>query len=210
MYNVAASRRGHTARLRQVLNKLGIICYYTFSVKGFEENNAVFTPNSRSIQEEKEEKAFGKLTKEDAHNLSVLLERTHDPAACIRRFTKAHRLPFLATDRNVLNLPAIGKSMTFKMVGITPEGKRILRFEHDGTRRHSPIIDSIGAVYIVESKSIAAYLRQLQAMGEDTEDYASIWNYTEGKTEPRFSLYEYPDFPFRITEKMSNLGLESC
>lgn len=96
------------------------------------------------------------------------------------------------------------------MVGITPEGKRILRFEHDGTRRHSPIIDSIGAVYIVESKSIAAYLRQLQAMGEDTEDYASIWNYTEGKTEPRFSLYEYPDFPFRITEKMSNLGLESC
>ena len=210
VYNVAASRRGHTARLRQVLNKLGIICYYTFSVKGFEENNAVFTPNSRSIQEEQEEKAFGKLTKEDAHNLSVLLERTHDPAACIRRFTKAHRLPFLATDRNVLNLPAIGKSMTFKMVGITPEGKRILRFEHDGTRRHSPIIDSIGAVYIVESKSIAAYLRQLQAMGEDTEDYASIWNYTEGKTEPRLSLYEYPDFPFRITEKMSNLGLESC
>ena len=67
-------------------------------------------------------------------------------------FTKAHRLPFLATDRNVLNLPAIGKSMTFKMVGITPEGKRILRFEHDGTRRHSPIIDSIGAVYIVEKQ----------------------------------------------------------
>lgn len=184
VYNVAASRRGHTARLRQVLNKLGIICYYTFSVKGFEENNAVFTPNSRSIQEEQEEKAFGKLTKEDAHNLSVLLERTHDPAACIRRFTKAHHLPFLATDRNVLNLPAIGKSMTFKTVGITPEGKRILRSEHDGTRRHSPIIDSIGAVYIVESKSIAAYLRQLQAMGEDTEDYASIWNYTEGKPNP--------------------------
>ena len=155
-------------------------------------------------------KSIRKTYQEDAHNLSVLLERTHDPAACIRRFTKAHRLPFLATDRNVLNLPAIGKSMTFKTVGITPEGKRILRFEHDGTRRHSPIIDSIGAVYIVESKSIAAYLRQLQAMGEDTEDYASIWNYTEGKTEPRFSLYEYPDFPFRITEKMSNLGLESC
>lgn len=88
VYNVAASRRGHTARLRQVLNKLGIICYYTFSVKGFEENNAVFTPNSRSIQEEQEEKAFGKLTKEDAHNLSVLLERTHDPAACIHRLRK--------------------------------------------------------------------------------------------------------------------------
>ncbi len=209
VYNVAASRRGHTTRLRQILNQLGVVCYYTFSVKGFEENNAVFTPNSRSIQEEREEKIFGKLAKEDAHNLSVLLERTHDPAACIRRFTKTHHLPFLATDRNVLNLPAIGKSMTFSMVGITPDGRRILRFEHDGTRRHSPIIDSLGAIYIVENKSIAAYLRQLQSIGEDAEDYASIWNYTKGTTESRFSLYEYPDFPFRITEKMSNLKIGS-
>lgn len=204
VYNVAASRRGHTTRLRQVLNQLGVVCYYTFSVKGFEENNAVFTPNSRSVQEQREEKRFGKLTKEDAHNLSVLLGTVHDPAACIRRFLKTHHLPFLATDRNVLNLPAIGKSMTFNMVGITPEGKRILRFDHDGTRRHSPIIDQLGQIYIVENKSIASYLRQLQAMGEDAEEYATIWNYTEGKTESRFSLYEYPDFPFQITDRMSN------
>ena len=88
VYNVAASRRGHTTRLRQVLNQLGVVCYYTFSVKGFEENNAVFTPNSRSVQEQREEKRFGKLTKEDAHNLSVLLGTVHDPAACIRRFLK--------------------------------------------------------------------------------------------------------------------------
>ena len=114
VYNVAASRRGHTTRLRQVLNQLGVVCYYTFSVKGFEENNAVFTPNSRSVQEQREEKRFGKLTKEDAHNLSVLLGTVHDPAACIRRFLKTHHLPFLATDRNVLNLPAIGKSMTLQ------------------------------------------------------------------------------------------------
>jgi hypothetical protein len=107
----------------------------------------------------------------------------------------------------VLNLPAIGKSMTFNLVGMTEDGKRILRFDHDGTRRHSPIINQLGQVYIVENKSIAAYLRQLRAMGEDVEDYASIWNYTEGKTESRFSLYEYPDFPFRITEKMSNLEI---
>ena len=204
VYNVAASRRGHTTRLRQVLNQLGVVCYYTFSVKGFEENNAVFTPNSRSVQEQWEEKRFGKLTKEDAHNLSVLLGTVHDPAACIRRFLKTHHLPFLATDRNVLNLPAIGKSMTFNMVGITPEGKRILRFDHDSTRHHSPIIDRLGQIYIVENKSIASYLRQLQAMGEDAEEYATIWNYTEGKTESRFSLYEYPDFPFQITDRMSN------
>ena len=56
VYNVAASRRGHTAKLRKVLNELGVICYYTFSVKGFEENHAVFTPNSRSLQEQPEEK----------------------------------------------------------------------------------------------------------------------------------------------------------
>lgn len=33
VYTVAASRRGHTTRLRQVLNSLGVVCYYTFSVK---------------------------------------------------------------------------------------------------------------------------------------------------------------------------------
>ena len=207
VYNVAASRRGHTTRLRQVLNELGVVCYYTFSVKGFEENNAVFTPNSRSMQEQQEEKRFGKLNKEDAFNLSASLETALDPASCIRHFLKIHHLPFLATDRSVLNLPAIGKSMTFNLVGMTEDGKRILRFDHDGTRRHSPIINQLGQVYIVENKSIAAYLRQLRAMGEDVEDYASIWNYTEGKTESRFSLYEYPDFPFRITEKMSNLEI---
>ena len=207
VYNVAASRRGHTTRLRQVLNELGVVCYYTFSVKGFEENNAVFTPNSRSMQEQQEEKRFGKLNKEDAFNLSASLETALDPAYCIRHFLKIHHLPFLATDRSVLNLPAIGKSMTFNLVGMTEDGKRILRFDHDRTRRHSPIINQLGQVYIVENKSIAAYLRQLRAMGEDVEDYASIWNYTEGKTESRFSLYEYPDFPFRITEKMSNLEI---
>ena len=207
VYNVAASRRGHTTRLRQVLNELGVVCYYTFSVKGFEENNAVFTPNSRSMQEQQEEKRFGKLNKEDAFNLSASLETALDPASCIRHFLKIHHLPFLATDRSVLNLPAIGKSMTFNLVGMTEDGKRILRFDHDGTRRHSPIINQLRQVYIVENKSIAAYLRQLRAMGEDVEDYASIWNYTEGKTESRFSLYEYPDFPFRITEKMSNLEI---
>lgn len=207
VYNVAASRRGHTTRLRQVLNQLGVVCYYTFSVKGFEENNAVFTPNSRSVQEQLEEKRFGKMNDEDARHLSTVLQTANDPAACIRRFMKSHRLPFMATDRNVLNLPAIGKSMTFDTVGITADGKRILRFEHDSTRRHSPIINQLGQVYIVENKSIASYLRQLQAMGEDAEEYATIWNYTCGKTESRFSLYEYPDFPFRTTERMSNLEI---
>lgn len=207
VYNVAASRRGHTTRLRQVLNQQGVIPYYTFSVKGFEENYAVFAPNCRSLQEQCEEKRFGLLPPDEARSLSASLQAAQDPAGCIRRFLKTHHLPFLATDRNVLNLPAIGKSMTFSMVGITAEGKRILRFDHDGTRRHSPIIDRMGQIYIVENKSVAAYLRQLQAMGEDVEEYATIWGYTQGETESRFSLYEYPDFPFRITEEISNLEI---
>lgn len=206
VYTVAASRRGHTTRLRQVLNSLGVVCYYTFSVKGFNENYTVFTPNSRSMQEQQEEKIYGQLTPEQADELYALLETGEDAATHIRRFMKKHRLPFLATDRSVLNLPAIGKSMTFQLVGLTEEGKRILCFEHDGTRRHSPIIGRMGKIYIGENKSIAAYLRQLGKMGEDTEDYASIWTYTQGETEPRFSLYEYPGFPFRITEQMSNFA----
>ena len=207
VYTVAASRRGHTTRLRQVLNSLGVVCYYTFSVKGFNENYAVFTPNSRSLQEQHEEKIYGQLTSEQAAELYTLLENGEDTATRIRRFMRKHHLPFLATDRSVLNLPAIGKSMTFNLIGITENGKRILRFDHDGTRRHSPIIDKMGQIYIVENKSLAAYLRQLGKMGEDPEDYATIWTYTEGKTEPRFSLYEYPEFDFRITDKMSNLEI---
>ena len=222
VYTVAASRRGHTTRLRQVLNSLGVVCYYTFSVKGFNENYAVFAPNSRSMQEQQEEKIYGQMTPEQAEELYKILEtkvsagineektkEDADTAKQIRRFMRKHHLPFLATDRSVLNLPAIGKSMTFQLVGLTEEGKRILRFEHDGTRHHSPIIDQMGQIYIVENKSLAAYLRQLSKMGEDPEDYASIWSYTKGETEPRFSLYEYPDFPFRITDKMSNLAISN-
>ena len=214
VYTVAASRRGHTTRLRQVLNSLGVVCYYTFSVKGFNENYAVFAPNSRSMQEQQEEKIYGQMNPEQAEELYKLLEtkvdaeEKEDVARQIRRFMRKHHLPFLATDRSVLNLPAIGKSMTFQLVGLTEEGKRILRFEHDSTRHHSPIIDQMGQIYIVENKSLAAYLRQLGKMGEDPEDYASIWSYTKGETEPRFSLYEYPDFPFRITDKMSNLSIK--
>ena len=215
VYTVAASRRGHTTRLRQVLNSLGVVCYYTFSVKGFNENYAVFAPNSRSMQEQQEEKIYGQMNPEQAEELYKLLEtkvdaeEKEDVARQIRRFMRKHHLPFLATDRSILNLPAIGKSMTFQLVGLTEEGKRILRFEHDSTRHHSPIIDQMGQIYIVENKSLAAYLRQLGKMGEDPEDYASIWSYTKGETEPRFSLYEYPDFPFRITDKMSNLGINT-
>ena len=207
VYTVAASRRGHTAKLRQTLNAMGVVCYYTFSVKGFHENYAVFAPNSRSLQEQQEEKVFGLIPKEKQKELYRLIRYERPLGKKLSGFLKENRLLFAATDRSVLNLPAIGKSMTFQMVGLTTEGKRILKFDHDTGRRHSPIIDRIGEVYIVENKSVAAYLRQLQDMGEDVREYISIWNYSEGRTEPRFSIYEYPDYPFDVTEKMTNLEL---
>lgn len=74
VYNVAASRRGHTAKLRKVLNSLGVICYYTFTVKGFEENYEVFAPNARSLQESAEEKAWGRLAPEAEHDFLESLD----------------------------------------------------------------------------------------------------------------------------------------
>lgn len=209
VYTVAASRRGHTAKLRQTLNSVGVICYYTFSVKGFNENYAVFTPNSRSLQEQYEEKIFGRVPEDKLAELDDIVTNKRPLGKKLVNFLKENHLLFAATDRSVLNLPAIGKSMTFKTVGLTSEGKRILKFDHDTGRRHSPIINKMGEVFIVENKSVAAYLRQLEEMGEDVKEYRSIWNYCEGVTEPRFSLYEYPGYPFAITEKMTNLELEN-
>jgi lysine 2,3-aminomutase len=101
-------------------------------------------------------------------------------------------------------LPGVGKSMTYRVIGITRSGRRILEFDHDQTRSHSPIIDKIGKFVIIESKSIANYLNQLEQMGEDKKEYQSIWGYSIGETEPRFSLYEYPDFDFELTHEITN------
>lgn len=208
VFTVAASRRGHTAKLRQTLSSLGVVCYYTFSVKGFRENYAMFTPNSRSLQETHEEKIFGHIPADKQAELYDMIRNQRPLGKRLVRFLKENHLLFAGTDRNVLNLPAIGKSMTFRLIGLTAEGKRILQFDHDGSRRHSPIIDQMGEVYIVENKSIAAYLRQLKEMGEDVNEYRTIWRYREGVTEPRLSIYEYPPYPFDITDKMTNLELE--
>ncbi|MDR2809342.1 MAG: KamA family protein [Tannerellaceae bacterium] len=207
VYTVAASRRGHAAALRRTLNSIGVVSYYTFSVKGFRENYAMFTPNARLLQAEKEEKVFGLIPRENRAELHNIIQTQRPLGKCLMRFLEEHKLLFAGTDRNVLNLPAIGKSMTFVTVGITAEGKRILKFEHDAGRKHSPIIDRMKEVYIVENKSTAAYLRQLKEMGENIDEYATIWHYSEGLTEPRFSLYEYPAYPFRTTAEMTNLKI---
>lgn len=205
VFTAAASRRGHTAKLRKVLNREGILCYYTFSVKGFKENYELFAPNCRSIQESLEEKSLGYLTIQQTEELASELQKTNDTRKTLNHFLDKNHLSFVATDKNVLNLPGIGKSMTFKTVGITSSGRRILKFDYDRTRKHSPVIDKIEDVYIVENKSVAAYLRQLKEMDEKIEEYASLWSYRMAETEPRFGLYEYPNFDFKVTDKFVNI-----
>lgn len=207
VYNVAASRRGHTAKLRKVLNSLGVICYYTFTVKGFEENYEVFAPNARSLQESAEEKAWGRLVPEAEHDFLESLDGAPNKAVAVRQFCAAHDVPFLATDRSVLNLPGIGKSMSFALVGVDAKGRRILRFDHDRTRRHSPIIDRVHEVYIRENKPVYRYLLQLQDMGEDMGEYETLWAYTEGETERRFPFFEYPVSDFSVTSRYTNLDV---
>lgn len=207
VYNVAASRRGHTAKLRKVLNSLDVICYYTFTVKGFEENYEVFAPNARSLQESAEEKAWGRLAPEAEHDFLESLDGAPNKAVAVRQFCAAHDVPFLATDRSVLNLPGIGKSMSFALVGVDAKGRRILRFDHDRTRRHSPIIDRVHEVYIRENKPVYRYLLQLQDMGEDMGEYETLWAYTEGETERRFPFFEYPVPDFSVTSRYTNLDV---
>jgi len=127
---------------------------------------------------------------------------TDNIASLLRR----SKLPFLGSDRNVLNLPGVGKSLTFRTIGITRYGRRILEFELDHTRNHSPVMEKMDKVIIIESKSISEYLRQLEDIGEETSDYESIWGYSIGETEPRIPLYEYPEYDYGLTNEFTNLG----
>jgi lysine 2,3-aminomutase len=209
VFTSAASRRGHTARLREVLNDAGVVTYYTFSVKGYRENRHNFATNARAVQEQLEEKYVGRVPPDHLariRDLGTVSGRTiQEEIADIRAETG---VPFLATDRNVLNLPGVGKSLTFRTVGITPDGRRILEFDHDHTRVHSPIIERLGKVLIVESKAIAHYLEQVVGFGDDPAEYASIWGYSIGETERRMPIYEYPEYPFPITRRLTNLSIE--
>lgn len=208
VFSAPASRRGHSAKLRQVLNDVGALPYYTFVLKGYHENQFNYAPLARVIQEELEEKTIGKIPVECLDEIRSLPENAERIAEGIEELRDRADLPFLATDRSVLNLPAVGKSLTFRVIGITRYGRRILEFSHDPTRAHSPIINEMGKVRVVESKSIGEYLRQLDEMGEVLSEYDGIWGYSLGETEPRMPIYEYPDYSFETTSEITNLRLE--
>jgi lysine 2,3-aminomutase len=206
----AASRRGHSAKLRQALNEVGVLPYYTFVVKGYMENNFNYAPIARAVQEEEEEKVAGQLPVQFHDRIRRFPREAELMRENIAALRKEADLPFLATDRTVLNLPAVGKSLTFRTIGITRYGRRILEFDHDRTRAHSPIIDQMGKVVIIESKSISEYLQQMDEIGEDTSEYADVFGYSLGETEPRMPLYEYPSYDFEPTEEITNLQLEEA
>jgi lysine 2,3-aminomutase len=208
VFSAAASRRGHSAKLRQALNEVGVLPYYTFVVKGYMENNFNYAPIARVVQEEEEEKVMGQIPEELRERLRDFPLNAELMVENVEALRREADLPFLATDRSVLNLPAVGKSLTFRTIGITRYGRRILEFDHDPTRAHSPIIDRMGKMVIIESKSIAEYLRQMDEIGEDTSEYQGVYGYSLGETEPRMPLYEYPPYDFRITDEMTNLELE--
>jgi lysine 2,3-aminomutase len=207
VFTAPASRRGHTAKLRKVLNDIGVLTYYTFTVKGFKENSSNFTPNARSVQEEMEEKYLGRLPESELQEVQELIHDADHMIENVDALRKDNDLPFLSTDRNILNLPGVGKSLTFRTIGITRYGRRILEFDHDRTRNHSPIIDQMGKVIIIESKSITEYLRQLEDMGENRDEYEGVFGYSMGETEPRMPIYEYPEYDFEITDELTNLEL---
>jgi len=208
VFTAAVSRRGHTAKLRQILNDIGVLPYYTFTVKGYMENYHNFANNARAMQEQIEEKAIGVVPEKYYKTITAFPLLPESMVENINALRNKADIPFLATDRNVLNLPAVGKSLTFRTIGITQYGRRILSFDHDHTRRHSPITNKMGKVIIIESKSISEYLDQLENMGEDKKEYQSVYGYSIGETEPQMPIYKYPDYDFEITDEMTNLEIE--
>jgi lysine 2,3-aminomutase len=208
VFITAASLRGHTAKLRKVLNDIGILPYYTFSVKGFMENQYNFSTNARSVQEMKEEKLHGKLPAQFQSAVSDLHQHPAKIFEVVEAIRKQAGIPFLATDRNVMNLPGVGKSMGFRTIGITKDGRRILRFKHDVYRRQSPIIKKMGDVIIIESKSLARYLKQLESMGQYIREYQSIWGYSVNESEAHSLVYLYPDYSFTTTKELTHFSPE--
>jgi len=207
VFTAAASRRGFAAKLRQTLNSVGILTYYTFTVKGFMENYHNFATNERAIQEQVEEKIFGTVPDEAQDTIRNLPANAENTVSSLESIMKDHDLPFLGTDRNVMNLPGVGKSLTFRTIGITRRGRRILEFDHDANRTHSPIINKMGKIHIIESKPIKHYIDQMESMGEDIEDYKNVWGYSMGETESRSPIFEYPGYDYVTTGEMTNLEI---
>ncbi|MBN2803467.1 MAG: KamA family protein, partial [Deltaproteobacteria bacterium] len=141
---------------------------------------------------------------EDFNNIYMSPEYSEASiAATLERNGKS----FLSTDRNIINLPAVGKSTEFRVIGITDDGRRILEFDHDKNRFHSPIIDQMGKLTFIESTSVAGYLKQLSEMGEDIDEYKGLFGYSMCVTEIQSPVFNYPENMSGLTDVISNLKL---
>lgn len=207
VFTSGAALRGHTAKLRKVLNDCGVLTYYTFSVKGYRENRNNFATNARAVQEMLEEKSLGTIPTEMWPEISALTEYPADMIENIEKLRESAGLPFLATDRNVINLPGIGKSQTFRTIGMTDDGRRILLFDHDTNRSHSPVTDEMEEVVIIESKPMAQYIRELKNYGEDISLYDFTYGYSMAETEPLMPIFKYPTYEFSVTEGLTNFEM---
>ena len=109
------------------------------------------------------------------------------------------------------------KSAKEKIIGRLSENKSVFLAQQlsdgkgrvDKIRRHSPIIKQMGKEVIVESKSVAEFIRQMMRMGEDGRGYETLYGYSIGITEKRFPLYRCPKYDFEITDILTNLKLEN-
>ena len=159
------------------------------------------------MQENMEEKVIGRIPERLLATVKGFGDELRKIITNIAELKKAAGIPFISTDRNVLNLPGVGKSLTFRVIGITRYGRRILEFDYDATRVHSPIIHKMGKVVIIESKSIFEYLNQLEEMGEDVLEYENLYGYSLGETESRIPVYDYPEYDYQITAELTNLEI---
>ncbi len=93
------------------------------------------------------------------------------------RKEEARLLPgIFRTDEPVFNVPFLGKNhlrgwQDHELIAIEPEGRRVYSFHpwEKNIQRVRP--------YIYTDVTIKSYLEQLEARGEDPEDYRSIWYY---------------------------------
>jgi lysine 2,3-aminomutase len=59
-------------------------------------------------------------------------------------------------------------------------------------------------IIIIESKSIENYLKQIEKIGEDPDEYRTVWGYSLSDTENRMPIYKYPAYNFRLTSELKN------
>ncbi len=158
------------------------------------------------MQEQLEEKIWGRIPSKYAEEIASYPEDAENMVEKIDDLRKRIGVPYLGTDRNVINLPGVGKSLSFRTIGITRYGRRVLEFDYDKVRKHSPATTELGKVIIIESKSIRQYLNQLKEYGENPAEYETIWGYSIGVTEKKNPIYDYPEYDYPATEEYTNLG----